>query len=753
MKFRNPIFLLTLLVSLSYLSAGAVDRYWVGPAGGTYSNAANWNTASDGSGASGAPMNIDNLIIDRNATILIDGNYFPSSLKVINSAFVQLSTASNRTFTIGGGSVSPAFLIEAGSYLEVAGTAALTLAMNFGSQAAIFGVLDFTGNNSKMEHSNGSVTRVKTGGMILYGGNSGNGIGTVSTLILEEFSVYEIYKNGGTFPTGTYHPNSLIYNTGAISSPAIFLMNSTVGSYGNYQFECPDYTGTAGLGNMNVSFNEFSLVATGTGKWVFSSSPSSAYTMTVNSSFTINPDAVFEVNSANSGSQATTIRISGDVSIDGLVTETGNNTGSVLELAGSQDANFYATETGMENDISLTINKTGGAVVYSIADLFMSAGTNAKLTLTGGCLDVSNAVSQVVIRNAATGAVIGGSVASHVIGAMRRFSSQAASYSFPVSNTADQFARAVITTASNDDTEWTVDFQEPNLGATTGLIPGTIDQVSDYYWSITRDGISPSDASNVTLHYGALTNPGVLAPSQLKVVHYNGVNWQNMGGVSATGSVTSSLGTNGAASPGDPISEFGDFALGGALNTLPVEIEYFTGVRSGKIHKISWKLSCTSTPSVNMTLERSNDARNFSAINSITADGERCTESFSFSDNEPVPGKNFYRLAVKDIDGNLKYSRIITLINPVDKAMLVSVYPNPANGRSVAVTIASSKARGGELVLIDGIGRQVLRRTVRLSTDLNNILLDISGLQEGQYRLMMISDDGEKQTLPLLRVR
>jgi hypothetical protein len=103
---------LSLLISFNQASAGTI--YWVGTTG-NYSDGANWNTQSNGSGTSGAPVNTDDIVIDRNATITIDGTFSPSSVWIINNAVVNFTnSAASFTYTIGGSiTVSPAFKSKA----------------------------------------------------------------------------------------------------------------------------------------------------------------------------------------------------------------------------------------------------------------------------------------------------------------------------------------------------------------------------------------------------------------------------------------------------------------------------------------------------------------------------------------------------------------------------------------------------------------------------------------------------------------
>jgi hypothetical protein len=605
-----------------------------------------------------------------------------------------------------------------------------------------------------MDYASGGTTTIKSGGAIRDGGNSSNGTGSLSSFIMEENSVYEIYKNGGSFPTGTYHPNSLISNTGATNTPALLLMSSAVGSYGNYDFDSPGYTGSTSGINANVTVNDFNLNASGNGTWIFSTSPSTSYTMTVKGILIVGTDCVLAINKSNSGSQPSLIKVGLDCYIDGILTELGNTNNAILEFYGTEDAYFYAPETGLENDVSITVNKTGGSAVYALSDVFMPASANSKLTFTSGFFDVSTFGSAtMIIQNPAPGAVVGGSLSSHLIGPMRRFSNQVGSYAFPVSNNNVQYAKALITTAANDLTDWTVQFLEPNPRVSIGLTPGIINTVTNYYWNIFRDGDTPADASTITFQYSDLTNQPVLTPSQLRVVYYNGAIWQNMGGAVNSGSITNTLGTNGAASPADPIFDFGDFALGGLVSVVPVDIEYFSGRRSGKTHDLNWKLNCTSSSEVNMILERSADAAIFTTIHSLTADPQRCLEAFYYQDEAPLPGKNFYRLAVKDADGRIKYSRIISLINPVDKALLAAVYPNPASGPAVTAEIVSPASGKAELRIVDQTGKMVSRLQVAIVSGVNKIPVDISSLPAGQYNLIMSGSESSTSVIRFMKGR
>jgi hypothetical protein len=599
-----------------------------------------------------------------------------------------------------------------------------------------------------MEHSYGSTTTVKTGAVIRYGGTSGDGVGYPSSFIMEGLSKYEIYKNGGSFPAGSYAPSSEINNSGAISTPANFQMDASQGSYGTYVFNSPAFSGTTNAINNEVAFQDVHIDNTGTGRWIFSSAPAAAYTLTVNGDLFVAPGTIIDINKAASGSQATVIRIFGNADIQGTITETGGNTGSLIEMAGSADAFWGSASTALQNDVSLTIQKDQGVSVIANTDINLPASANAKLNLNFGILDMQTYSNKLTIQNTNTNAIEGGTVYSHIVGTLVRFTGQAGDYSFPVSNTLDELANAVIHSNSTNQSEWQVNFSSPNNNASTGLLPGKIDEVSDYFWNISHNTSGLSNASSITFYYDNLLNPGFASDPEAKVVYFDGASWVDYGAAAGgAGSITNSLGTNG----GNTIDVSGVFAFGRSLNLLPINVEYFTGRRSGSANELSWKLNCTAGSSYNMSLQRSGDGRTYADMFTQNVDADRCLEPFAYRDAMPLGGKNYYRLALRDVDGRITYSQIVLLAKSIAGTTLATVYPNPAFGPTVTAEVLAENAIGSEILMTDILGRVVKRVQTRLLPETNKIQLDVNGLPAGSYQIILHDADGNKSVLPLIK--
>lgn len=738
-----------LLLMFIFQTVNAGTIYWVGTIG-TYSTGSNWNTLSDGTGTSGVPTNADDIVINRNATITIDGTYLPSSVWITNNAIVTFTNGStSKTYTIGGSAtVSPQFRIASGCTLNITGTGSIILNTLLGSTAEISGTLDISGSGSRMNYTTGEgITRVKNGGTIRYGPTSGNGTGTTANFIMESGSTYEVYKNGGTFPTGTYDPNSLILNTGAVANPAALSMNSSTGSYGNYQFNAPSCTNTTVGFNNDYTFNNFILTDDGSGTWVFSTNTATAYTLTINGNFTQASGTTLDINRGASGSQLTRILVKGNITSAGTITETGGNTGSVVELGGTGSHTINLGATTLSNDVSMILNKTG--TISLVSDLNLSSGNNARITFTNGYLDGITNSRIISVQNPAASGVAGGSIASHVIGTLTRSTNTTGTYTFPVSNNASQLALAELNPTNTNASTFSVSFLTPNANAATGLTPGVIEQVTNYYWDVVRTGTS--NVSALKLYYNNLNAAGIAIAAQAKVVQRVGANWVNLGGVTATGGVTNALGSTGAAAPADPITSFTSFAIGGVLGTLPVGIEYFDGIKNRTEHKLSWKINCTNASGVVMKVVRSKDGRQFKTIQTILADQARCAQPFYITDESPLNGSNFYRIEVTDADGRKVNSRTIVLLNKENGFEIVNVSPNPAAGsNNIYLNSTHSKNEKVQIMLYDISGKKIVEYAFNAIAGMNQFTIPVQSLQKGSYQVVMLTEAGERKAIQFI---
>ncbi len=176
---------------------------------------------------------------------------------------------------------------------------------------------------------------------------------------------------------------------------------------------------------------------------------------------------------------------------------------------------------------------------------------------------------------------------------------------------------------------------------------------------------------------------------------------------------------------------------------LPIIINYLNGHKQGNNHLLDWKVTCTSSPHVTMTLERSSDARNFTGLYTITADAARCAQPFDYTD----AGVNYYRLKMTDVDGKVSYSSIVSLINATKGIDVMNIAPNPVVNGNFNLKISSAEKMQVEILITDMQGRVLQKRSVNMIAGFNEIPMNVSNLLAGTYQLFGNTTDGRTKVL------
>ena len=178
---------------------------------------------------------------------------------------------------------------------------------------------------------------------------------------------------------------------------------------------------------------------------------------------------------------------------------------------------------------------------------------------------------------------------------------------------------------------------------------------------------------------------------------------------------------------------------------VPVTLEYFRGSKLAGANYLDWKVTCTSTPSVTLILERSGDGRNFKAINSQTETAARCLQGFNYTDATPLAGMNYYRLKTITPDGDFRYSVIVALLNKDKGFELVSIAPNPVKANAV---LSVTTVKGGKMTIAvsDMTGKVVMTQSVTVIAGNNPVNMNFSTLGAGTYNITVVNAENEMKT-------
>jgi hypothetical protein len=108
---------------------------------------------------------------------------------------------------------------------------------------------------------------------------------------------------------------------------------------------------------------------------------------------------------------------------------------------------------------------------------------------------------------------------------------------------------------------------------------------------------------------------------------------------------------------------------------LPVKLISFSAQKNnGNVH-VSWVTTEESQMS-GYVVERSSDGRHFSPIGTVNSLNLSFNHTYSLDDNSPLPGTAYYRLKMVGIDGDVNYSKTVTVKSGLSSTSSI-LYPNP----------------------------------------------------------------------------
>lgn len=142
-------------------------------------------------------------------------------------------------------------------------------------------------------------------------------------------------------------------------------------------------------------------------------------------------------------------------------------------------------------------------------------------------------------------------------------------------------------------------------------------------------------------------------------------------------------------------------------------------------------------------IERASSNLNFSAIAEVPGAGYNTTtyQEYSWMDENPLIGHNYYRLKAVDLDGSHEYFNVVFVATTGKKGF--SVFPNPSNGRNIKYRINFDFTSGDRIILLNGMGKEIQSSPVSNIEDYLNLS---ESLKPGVY-FVRYSSSGFEQTV------
>ena len=180
------------------------------------------------------------------------------------------------------------------------------------------------------------------------------------------------------------------------------------------------------------------------------------------------------------------------------------------------------------------------------------------------------------------------------------------------------------------------------------------------------------------------------------------------------------------------------FVLNGIV-VLPISLKSFTATPLDRSAALLSFATALEQNNDYFSIERSTDGLRFSEIGRVQGAGNSLqTREYSYTDNTPLRGINYYRLKQVDYDGKYTFSPVVSLnFDGTDRGNGVRLSPQPVKDQ-LSVTLEQAFQQDARWELYDLSGRLLQAGT--LAAEANSFSIQAATLTDGAYVLRITGD-------------
>ncbi|MBS1510105.1 MAG: T9SS type A sorting domain-containing protein [Bacteroidetes bacterium] len=174
------------------------------------------------------------------------------------------------------------------------------------------------------------------------------------------------------------------------------------------------------------------------------------------------------------------------------------------------------------------------------------------------------------------------------------------------------------------------------------------------------------------------------------------------------------------------------------VTVLATNILSFNGYKDGTYGKLNWVID-QSLDYSSFSIERSADGNNFSSIGTMNAVDYPNATSFNFTDYNMLSSINYYRVKIIDKNGEVIYTKTITINNRKDNNFTVS--PNPA--KDFIQVYANGIKDAADIKIIDAGGKVVKQLNKQSFANNNTVRIPVADMNTGMYFVQIQLPDAD----------
>jgi type IX secretion system substrate protein len=556
--------------------------------------------------------------------------------------------------------------------------------------------------------------------------NPGNNFN--STLLVRNTSTLSVNDNLTINRNGGTATLDLTINNSSVTVNKNFEVYSTAGTNDN----------TIGLVNgASLTLTEDALLSNTGGPKTFLTNDASTITFTQDLTLTATADNQIELALTSAG----VINFKKDVI-------RGTPAYGILNSATGTTVNFNSTNY-LQNFPHSTGSGTGDTFTYQNVVINNSRITSPQLTLDGAVtinetLTLTNGEVLSTTANLLTlvagSSVSGATIASFVDGPIKKIGNTP--FEFPVGDNNFWQPISLANIAGGDAaTEFTAQYFEQtptdNLNLKSPDPNGDLNNISGLeYWDLINTGTLVTSA-DLTLYWKDQTRSDIDDATDLQIAHYTGTEWETLAPKTVIFTDPGSIEVTGVTS----FSPFTFGSLSNLVNALPIELINFEATKNVSSIILSWA-TASELNNDYFSLEKSEDADNWQEIAKVDGQGNSLARvDYSFIDENPFKGNQYYRLKQIDFNGDFSYSKTILVNHPGSNKISFNLYPNPVE-QNILYIKSPTRAEIEQVYLMDLNGRtiQIEHQALTLGDyqislkNLSGVYIVVISTKNGQYR-------------------
>jgi hypothetical protein len=185
-----------------------------------------------------------------------------------------------------------------------------------------------------------------------------------------------------------------------------------------------------------------------------------------------------------------------------------------------------------------------------------------------------------------------------------------------------------------------------------------------------------------------------------------------------------------------------------AFNPLPLTLTGFTAIIVPQGIRLNWTAADEEGP-VTFSVQRSKDGSTFDDLWQENVEGSISATNYSWTDQDPLSGKSFYRLKASDQGGD-HFSPIVALGDAADSWGIGKIMTS-AGASELMVEIFSPASQNSTVTITDAAGKRVRQQSVSLTAPSVTAPISLAGLANGEYFLRIVTDQGNVATKAFMK--